>query len=922
MHAAGRTFLPREDSGGNRPEHAWHSQSIEDVSRDLGADPEKGLSSEEVARRLAQHGSNLLPERGATSPWKLFADQFRSLVIGVLVGAAIVSGLLGEWGDAIAILAIVLLNGVLGFVQEHRAERALRALRKLATPSSRVLRDGVLREVPAQDLVPGDVVHVEAGDHVPADARLVRSHGLRTQEAARTGESVPVEKTSAPVGSSGEVVAVGDRRSMIFLGTSAVAGRGVSMIVATGPDTELGKVAGLLERAGERETPLQRRLDRFASWLVYACLVIVSVVFVLGLVRGVPLLEMFLTAVSLAVAAVPEGLPAVVTIALALGVQRMVRRHVLIRKLPSVETLGCTSVICSDKTGTLTQNEMTVRALVVGNREIRVTGDGYAPRGEFHSSEGRLEPTSDAELLLALRIGALCNGASLAPGGGIVGDPTEVALLVAAAKAGLARESLAREMPLVAEIPFDADRKRMTTIHRDARGVVAFVKGAPEALLPRCTAHVDGGHERPFLLADRARLEAASARLAGDALRVLALAYRKLAEAPPDPTPEAIEHDLVLVGLVAMKDPARPEAREAVETCRRAGIRVVMITGDHRDTAVAIARDLGFHGPEDRALTGDDLERTSDADLEREVNGLSVYARVSPEHKLRIVRAWRKRGAVVAMTGDGVNDAPAVKEADIGVAMGRTGTDVTKEAADMVITDDNFASIVAAVEEGRGIFDNIRKFIFYLLSCNAGEIFTMLLAALLGWPLPLLPIHILWINLVTDGLPALALGVDPVQPGLMERPPRRNDEGVFTRRFLSDVLGVGALIAILSLAAFALPLHLEDHDVGRARTAAFTVLAVAQLFHAFNCRSDRESIFQLGLVSNWKLVIAFGVSLSLQIGVVTIPFIQPLFETVSLSLVDWVLVVGLASAPLWVVEAAKAWRRRSTHVASMGNAGR
>ncbi|MBI1850088.1 MAG: cation-translocating P-type ATPase, partial [Planctomycetes bacterium] len=748
------------------------------------------------------------------------------------------------------------------------------------------VRDGVPRAIAAREIVAGDVVLLEAGDHVPADGRLLRVHQLRTQEASLTGESLPVEKSSDPLATQdADRVGLGDRTNLVFLGTSAVSGRGFAVVVATGAKTELGRIAGLLEDAGAGETPLQRRLNRLGTALVWASLAIVAVVFALGVLRGVSALEMFLTAVSLSVAAVPEGLPAVVTI------------------------VGSTSVICSDKTGTLTQNEMTVRTIVVGAREVQVTGEGYAPRGEFRMAGSRIEPASDADLSLALRIGAACNAASLRAEGGIVGDPTEAALLVAAAKAGIDRDRLRRELPLVAELPFDPERKRMTTIHSDRGGIVAYVKGAPDSLVPLCSARLVDGRERLLAVADRTRIEEANARLAADALRVLALAYRRLGDAPADPRADDIERDLVFVGLVAMKDPARPEARAAVATCRAAGVRTVMITGDHKNTAAAIARDLGMLGPDDRVLTGDELERTTDADLEREVDRVAVYARVSPEHKLRIVRAWRRRGAIVAMTGDGVNDAPAVKEADIGIAMGLTGTDVTKEASDMILTDDNFASIVAAVEEGRAIFNNIRKFVFYLLSCNVGEILTMLFASVLGWPLPLLPIQILWVNLVTDGIPALALGVDPPEPGLMSRAPRKRDEGILTRRFLGDMLGVGALIAATALAAFALVRFVEHEDLARARGAAFTVLSVSQLFHSFNCRSERESLFRLGVFSNRSLVGAFAVSLTLQVAVVTIPPLQPIFGTENLSLLDWAGVAALASAPLWVIEAAKAWRR-------------
>jgi P-type Ca2+ transporter type 2C len=895
----------------------WHVRSVAEVARAVESDVERGLSSAEASRRLARDGPNELERRGGPSVWSLAAAQFRGVAVWVLAAAAVASGLLGEWTDAAAILAILVLDAVLGFVQEFRAERALLALRRLAAPTSRVLRDGSPATVPSREVVRGDVLLLDAGDVVPADSRLASAHSLRTLESALTGESVPVEKTTDPIeGEDAERTSVGDRTNVVFAGTSIVAGRGAAVVVATGASTELGRIANLLESAGRDETPLQRRLDRLGIALVWASLAVVALVFALGLVRHVPLLDMALTAVSLAVAAIPEGLPAVVTIALALGVQRMVKRHVLVRRLPAVETLGSTSVICSDKTGTLTQNEMTVRALIVGGREVRVTGEGYATRGEFHVDGSAVDPSTSSDLRRALWIGAACNSASLRRDGGIVGDPTEAALLVAAAKGGIATDAVQAEEPLVEEIPFDSTRKRMTTIRRTKGGDVAYVKGAPESMVPRCIAALEGTTVRPLDAAAAERIRAENARLAARALRVLALAERRLSE--PSTRAEDVERDLVFVGLVAMNDPARPEARASVETCRRAGIRTVMITGDHRATAVAIAQDLGILGSGDRAVAGDELERTTDAELERDVDRIAVYARVSPEHKLRIVRAWRRRGAVVAMTGDGVNDAPALKEADIGVAMGLAGTEVSKEASDMILTDDDFSSIVAAVEEGRAIFDSIRKFAFYLLSCNVGEILTMLVASVLGWPLPLLPLQILWVNLVTDGLPALALGVDPAEPGVMERPPRRRDEGILTRRFVGDVLGVGAMIAACALLAFALVLFVEDEGLVRARTAAFTVLSASQLVHSFNCRSERESIFRLGLGTNRSLVVAFGASLALQFAAVTIPPLQRIFDTQPLSALDWASAAALATSPLWIVELSKAWRRRSRRTPQRG----
>jgi Ca2+-transporting ATPase len=892
----------------------WWHLDIEAVVQKLGTDGKAGLSSAAAAEKLETVGPNELQEKKGRGPLAIFLDQFKSLMIGVLIAAALVSGFLKEWVDALAILAIVILNAILGLVQEYRAEKSLAALKRLSAPSSKVIRDGSVRIIPARELVPGDLVEVEAGDHIPADSRVLwHTSNLAVQEASLTGESTPVNKTDIAL--EEKDIPLAERANILYMGTSVVSGKARAIVAETGMQTELGRIAGLIQGIKKETTPLQRKLEQFSRVLVYLCFFLVTVVFGLEILRGGKVLDMFLTSVSLAVAAIPEGLPAVVTIALALGVQRMVRRHVLIRKLPSVETLGCATVICSDKTGTLTKNEMTVRAVWTSRDAFEVSGTGYDPAGEFRTDAGRIDPCGRPDLLKTLTAGVLCNNAQLTVEDGkvsVFGDPTEIAILSAAAKAGIWKGEEEDGFDLVEEIPFDSERKKMSIIRRAGQELTAFTKGAPDLLLHDCSYILEDGAERPLTAADRDRIMSANDGYANQALRVLAVAYRTLDRDPHSFSAEAIERDLTFAGLVAMIDPPRPEVREAMAKCRTSGIRTVMITGDHKNTAVAIARELGFYDEGSKALTGEDVDRLSDEGLDAMVEDVAVYARVSPEHKLRAVRAWRRRGHVAAMTGDGVNDAPAVKEADIGVAMGITGTDVTKEVSDMVITDDNFASIVAAVEEGRGIYDNIRKFIHFLLSCNLGEILVMFTAALLGFPVPLLPIQILWVNLVTDGLPALALGVDPVDPNIMERPPRKTDEPVITgaRGWLIGLQG--ALIAACSLGAFLFVFLYEKEGLERARTAALATLACSQLFHAFNCRSMRESIFKLRFSTNLQLVGAVSLSFALQMAVIYVPFLQPVFKTQALSLVDLGAIMVFSTLPLWIMETVKVLNRKFT----------
>ncbi len=911
----------------------WYSRSPDALAKELQTSFDGGLSDHEARQRLQREGPNELPEAPLPSLLRLFLSQFTSVIVWVLIGAAVISGLLEDWLDAAAILAIVLLNGVLGFVQEFRAERSLAALRKMSMATARVFRDGILRSIPARELVLGDLILLEAGDRIPADARLIYTTNFQTQEASLTGESTPVEKGIDVLGPTD--VPLADRMNMIFMGTVAVSGKARALVVATALRTELGLIAAMIQKASEAEraeTPLQRRLEQFGYTLLWLALAVVTVVFALGYLRGEPAILMLLTAVSLAVAAVPEGLPAVVTITLALGVTRMVKRHALIRKLPAVETLGSATVICSDKTGTLTKNEMTVTKLFVGAAVFDVTGEGYEPVGEIVEAveveakakdvqespvlthpRPQPEPGSRGALRDLLTAAVLCNGAILRRDEGtwrILGDPTEGALLVVAAKAALTIEKLDLAYHFLGEVPFDPERKMMTIVRRTPDGPVAYVKGAPDVLLQHCTHRLamDGTIE-PITESIRAAILDANASFAHQALRVLAMARRRLDREPDAYRAQELEDQLAFLGLAAMKDPLRPEAKAAVQACHDAGIQTVMITGDHKDTAVAIAEELnGVKGPI-QALSGVELDRLSDDELVRIVDSVAVYARVSAEHKLRIVKAWKSRGAIVAMTGDGVNDAPAVKAADIGVAMGITGTDVTKEAADMVVTDDNFASIAAAVEEGRGIFDNIRKTIYFLLSCNVSEVLVMLFATLIGLPLPLLPIQILWMNLVTDGFPALALAVDPKSPDLMKQPPRRPEARLLDGGTLLAIGAQGVMLGAIALGVFAYSLYGLHQEVEQARTVAFTVMVIAQLVQAFNCRSERLSLFQVGLWTNRPLLLAFSISLGIQVAVLTVPAAAPIFKIAPLPIEDWVLMGATGLLPFLLMELIKVLRR-------------
>jgi Ca2+-transporting ATPase len=890
----------------------WHALTKQEILLRFKTDEKKGLTEKEAEDRAARFGPNELVRAAGVRPWQIFTGQFRDFMIMVLLAATFISGILGEYADAVTIMIIVMINAVLGFIQEYRAERSIESLKELTAPEAVVIRDGRERKIPAGKLVPGDIVMFGEGDRIPADLRLLQAVNVEVEESALTGESLPVRKdvTALP----DREVALGDTRNMAYLGTVVTRGRGRGLVLNTGMATEMGQICGLIQEAGQEETLLQRRLSQMGKWLVSFCLFICTVVVVVGIIRGEPVYRMFLAGVSLAVAAIPEGLPAIVTVALALGVQRMIRRNAIIRKLPAVETLGCATVICSDKTGTLTCNEMTVRKIIAGKDEFEVTGEGYDPKGVFSGTGKR----QGEQFNLLMKAAALCNNAVLEKSGisikgffrgaagstqnrgwSVLGDPTEGALLVMAAKAGFWRERISPREKRVAELPFDPDRKRMTVICRQPSGrEMAYVKGAPDVILDLCSHIYQDGKLAPLSAGDREAILKRNNSLAGSALRVLAFACRELPAGTVDFTSDAVEQRLVFLGMAGMIDPPRPAAVKAVKTCHRAGIKVVMITGDHQSTACAVGRDMGIVKRGDLILTGSDLDRMSGAQLQEAVKKATVFARVSPKHKLQIVQFLKKAGHVVAMTGDGVNDAPAVKEADIGIAMGTTGTDVTKESSDMILADDNFSSIVSAVEEGRGIYDNIRKFIRYLLSCNVGEVLTMLLAVLAGMPLPLMPIQILWMNLVTDGLPAMALGVDPYDRDIMMRRPRNPGESIFAHGLAWRIISSGTVFGLGTLLVFLIGLHLED--VVLARTMAFNTLVFCQLFYVFTCRSEYHTIIETGIINNLYLVGAVVMSAGLQLAVCYVPFLQPIFKTVSLNWLHWSIILVVAAAPIVV----------------------
>jgi P-type Ca2+ transporter type 2C len=865
--------------------HAWHAIPADEALGTLDSD-RTGLSAAEVASRLEAYGANVLPEGEKRTLGHMVLDQFKDFLILLLIGAAVVAGLLGEVTDTIAIVVIVLLNAVIGVVQEYRAQRAMEALREMAATRAAVRREDEVLDVAAADLVPGDVVLLEAGRVVPADLRIIESAQLRVAEAALTGESEAVEKRVEAV--EGDDTPLGDRLSMAYRGTQVVHGRGEGVVAETGLATELGRIAGLIASTEDVKTPLQKRLAGFGRTLGLAALGLCAIVFVVGIIRGEDLLLMFLTAVSLAVAAVPEALPAVATIALALGARRMVRTNALVRRLPAVETLGSVTYICTDKTGTLTENRMTAE---------RFLADGQA----VAHSDGASGPVWE----MLWRGMALCSDVVPGPEGEPLGDPTETALYEAASEAGYTRAEVEVDWPRVAELPFDSERKLMTTFHdAPGGGIVSFTKGAAEAVLDRSATQMCSEGTGPV---DTEELEADIDEISGDGLRVLAYAMRRFEEMPSDPS--SAEGEMVFLGLVGLMDPPREEASEAVKRCRSAGIVPVMITGDHPATAMSIARRIGIAQRETEVVTGIELGRLSLEELETRVLDTHVYARVAPEQKLKIVRALQDRGQFVAMTGDGVNDAPALKQADIGVAMGVTGTDVAKEAASMILLDDDFSTIVRAVEEGRRIYDNIRKFIRYTMTSNAGEIFTILLAPFLGLPIPLLPIHILWINLVTDGLPGLAYAAEPAERDIMKRPPRPPEQSILAEGMAAQMVWVGLLLGGVTLSVMALAIELGMENW---QSMVFTVLCLGQLGNALAIRSQTESVFSQGLLSNRPMTGALALTVALQMATLYVPFLNPVFRTAPLSPLELTIALGASTIVFWVVEAEKLVRRIRT----------
>lgn len=845
----------------------------------------RGLSEREAKKRLSKYGQNVFAHGKKVRPLHIFFVQFQDILIIILLISTALSVFMGELSEAIAILLIVILNAIMGFVQEFRTEKTLDALKNMAAPMARVVRDGESVQIPATNVVPGDILELDSGDRVAADAALVEGAGVQVDESLLTGESVPVEKHA-------------ERADKVFMGTMMTKGRAFASVIATGMQTEMGKIAGMISDIKDEQTPLQKRLAELGKFIAVACLVICAVVTVTGILRGEPVMNMVIIGISLAVAAVPEGLPAIVTIALALGVGRMLKRNALIRKLTAVETLGCASVICSDKTGTLTENRMTVRRVFTPLHDLTVTGSGFSTAGDF-LQEGKKVRAQDLEdVIRTMEVAACCNNAELHFAHGllhkgkveIMGDPTEAALLVMTSKAGITRESVGRTYETLMELPFDSERKCMSVVVRAHGRKRLLVKGAPDVILNKCRLVHGARGDELLTNAMRARIRQMNDEMADSALRVLAMAWRDLPEQVGN-TPETLEKDLTFAGLAGMIDPPRKEAFSAVRKCIRAGIRPVMITGDHKKTAAAIARELGILRGSDGVLTGEELDALSDAELMRAVQRTSVFARVSPGHKLRIVRSLKRSGNVVAMTGDGVNDAPAVKEADIGVSMGKTGTDVTKEASSIILLDDNFASMVAAVEEGRVIYSNIRKFIRYLLSCNIGEILTMFIGMLMGLPIVLQPIQILWVNLVTDGLPAIALGLEPPEDDVMEQKPRGIHESIFSNGLLGMMFFRGCLIGLSTLGAFISVLRFSG-DLTMARTAAFLTLVAVQLIHVFECKSERLTLPHIPIFNNGWLVLAALVSAALMLLVVCCPPLCPLFGTMPLGVAASLRVVG------------------------------
>ena len=901
-------------------EKSWFNKTSQEVEQELKTDCQKGLSSSQVQENMKKYGLNELQEKKKDSLLKKFLEQFKDFSIIVLIIAAIVSGVVGVaqgegFTDTIIILIVVILNAVIGVAQESKAEKSLEALKKLSSHASKVIRNGKEQVIPARELVPGDLVIIETGDYIAADLRIIEAVNLKSQEASLTGESVPVEKITEKI--DGNEIGIGDRKNMLFSSSLITYGRGKAIVVNTGMNTEVGKIAGMLDNAEKQETPLQQKLNDLGKTLGIACLAICAVIFVIGLLQGKEIIDMFMTAVSLAVAVIPEGLVAVSTIVLAIGVQKMVKKHAIVKKLPAVETLGSSTVICSDKTGTLTQNKMTVEKVFCDDELQDVK---------------KVNTTEDFKKLVYNCM--LCNDSRLLEDGQLAGDPTETALVDMAFKLDY-EQSIYRENPRVEEVPFDSERKLMTTVNKKNGKYIVYTKGGVDELLKCCNSFLYKGEIRTSINNYAKWIRENNEKMAKDALRVLAFAYKELDHMPSKTEMKTIESDLTFIGMVGMIDPPRIEAKKAVEKCKKAGIKTVMITGDHKVTAVAIAKKLGILKDESEALTGTELEKMTDEELTKNVRKYSVYARVSPEHKVRIVKAWQANGEVVAMTGDGVNDSPALKTADIGCAMGKVGTEVAKEAADVILTDDNFATIVSAVEEGRRIYDNILKVIQFLLSCNVGEVIVLLLATLFAPQIGqwfgisditmiqvLLPIHILWINLVTDTFPALALAFDPANKDIMDRKPVKRNEGIFTKGRTFRIIYQGLMIGLLTLAAYLIGLGtthtaidgltLEQTKIEVGQTMAFIVLAFSELIHVFNIRDNKNSIFKTGILGNGALILAILASALLMVVILFIPQLRTIFSIPILPSDNIIETIVLVLSPIIIVEIMKLFKVNTT----------
>ncbi|WP_085992443.1 calcium-translocating P-type ATPase, SERCA-type [Oceanobacillus senegalensis] len=873
----------------------WYQFDVEKVEQKMYVLSSKGLSSKQVEERRKQYGLNQLESQKNTPKWLIFLKQFQDFMVIVLLAATLIAGLLGEYIDAIAIMGIVLVNGFIGYFQEQKAEKSLEKLKELSAPMANVLREGKWEKILSKDVVVGDVIRVNSGDRVPADIRITKSNSMETEESALTGESLPVVKHASAIHQ--EDLEAQDQANMGFMGTLVTRGSGIGIVVGTGMNTVMGQIASLMVNTKKTMTPLERRLAELGKILIIVALLLTALVVILGIFQGNPMYQMFLAGVSLAVAAIPEGLPAIVTVALSLGVQRMIRKKAIVRKLSAVETLGTASVICSDKTGTMTENKMTVKEIYLNGRHLYVTGDGYDVHGDFYLDKTRIEgnyPNLEKMLLY----GMLCNNASLVVKKGkyfIDGDPTDGALLVASRKIGL-KQVDAEKFKIIKEIPFDSDRKRMSVVVEDENGIrLLITKGAPDVLLPRSSYYLEGEERSLLRKEDKQRINRSISDMADKALRTIAIGVKPLTK-NQSLDEGFLEKDLTFIGLFGMIDPPRKEVKSAIEECRQAGIKTVMITGDHVNTAQAIARNLNLMPENGMVLEGHQLNKMSVEELEDVIEETYVFARVTPEHKLKIVKAFQEKGHIVAMTGDGVNDAPAIKASDIGISMGISGTDVTKEASSLILMDDNFATIKSAIQEGRNIYENIRKFVRYLLASNVGEILVMLFAMLLAMPLPLVPVQILWVNLVTDGLPAMALGLDKAEDNVMKRSPRNPREGVFARGLGYKIISRGILIGLVTLIAFMLTYQNNPDNLVYAQTVAFSTLVMAQLIHVFDCRTE-NSIFDRNPFGNWYLIVAVISSILLLLVVIYWPLLQPIFHTTSLALRDWLFIGALSAIP-------------------------